>query len=299
MLVSILLLVGGILTSCGRGLSAVNETVDSRRLFEWGKTFKSFSTSSNVKYTCTYNEEPTCCALTAEAVLAPEVSPGEVGLSKTTCKITKVYVPSAYEMLHFEVAANLTLIADFKTRKEKLIAFMHDDIEASNIWLERVRVHMESEAVPTGVKEDMDYLSRFMVTKACSGAAAHMSSTWVEWIEPLTVHARHPFALRDCKTYSDAGVARQKFRVGLGSADYVLVHSGLDIHEATSMAKHTHKTFEAHQNRHPAHRDAHIQTNNFFFDAGTSTFGSSLKWFLCAYYQVSLRAACVLVAVSH
>jgi hypothetical protein len=68
--------------------------------------------------------------------------------------------------------------------------------------------------------------------------------------------------------------------------DHVLIHSGADIHEATSMAKHEHSKFEPHRNHHPAHRDAHIQTHNYLFDAGTSMFDSSLKWFLCAYLQV-------------
>jgi hypothetical protein len=91
------------------------------------------------------------------------------------------------------MAANLTAIADFNTRKGKFIEYIRSDIDASNTWLERVHVHMQSEVVPVGVKEDMDYLSRFQVTKTCTGAAAHMSSTWVEWIEPLTLHGRHPF----------------------------------------------------------------------------------------------------------
>jgi hypothetical protein len=151
---------------------------------------------------------------------------------------------------------------------------------------------MQSEVVPVGVKEDMEYLSRFQVTKTCTGAAAHMSSTWVEWIEPLTIHARHPFALRSCRgSYSGDDLARQKFYVELQNMDHVLIHSGADIHEATSMSKHEHSKLEPHRNHQAVHRDAHIQTHNYFFDAGTSTFDSSLKWFLCAYLQV--RCSCI------
>jgi hypothetical protein len=38
--------------------------------------------------------------------------------------------------------------------------------------------------------DDEEYMSKFVVTTTCEGGH---SSHWVEWIEPLSVHARHPF----------------------------------------------------------------------------------------------------------
>jgi hypothetical protein len=39
--------------------------------------------------------------------------------------------------------------------------------------------------------DDDKYLSKFLVTTTCKGRSPEH---WVEWIEPLTVHARHPFS---------------------------------------------------------------------------------------------------------
>lgn len=48
---------------------------------------------------------------------------------------------------------------------------------------------------------------------------------------------------------------------------------------------------EAHINAHETHTEVHSeahshQPRSFMFDAGTSTFDSSMKWFYCAYLQV-------------
>ena len=44
--------------------------------------------------------------------------------------------------------------------------------------------------------DDREYMSKFIVNKTCSGngrSRAPSTIHWVEWIEPLSVHARHPF----------------------------------------------------------------------------------------------------------
>jgi hypothetical protein len=260
----------------------------SRRLFEWGKIFGGLAPSSNVKYDCEHNGQPICCGLISEPALTPEVMKIEANFAKNKCKISRVYVPSPYESLHFEIAANLSLVKDFKDRKERLTEYIRNDIDASNVWLERVHVHMGSEKEPNVTDADYAYMSRFQVTKTCPGVgSATTSTTWMEWIEPLTIHARHPFALRRCQhLYTEEDLKKQKFRVELQSKDHVLIQSGESVHEATALSPHVHSKFEAHRNHHAAHRETHVQSHNYFFDAGTSTFDSSLKWFLCAYLQV-------------
>jgi hypothetical protein len=262
----------------------------SRKLFEWGKMFSGLAPSANVKYECEHNGQPICCGLVSEPVLTPEVTKIDSALAKSRCKISRVYVPSPYENLHFEIAANLSLIKDFNQRHGKLVQYIRNDIDASNVWIERVHVHMESEKDPTITDADFAYMSRFIVTKSCTGTdGATTDTTWTEWIEPLTIHARHPFAMRKCRNvYTVEDLKKQKFSVELQSKDHILIESGLSIHEATALTPHVHDKFQAHRNHHAAHRDTHLQSHNYFFDAGTSTFDSSLKWFLCAYLQVRL-----------
>jgi hypothetical protein len=38
--------------------------------------------------------------------------------------------------------------------------------------------------------DDDEYMSKFVITTTCGQARPKQ---WVEWIEPLSVHARHPF----------------------------------------------------------------------------------------------------------
>ena len=179
-----------------------------------------------------------------------------------------------------EIAAELNTILDFDQRKNAFVKHVRADVNASTIWLDLVHQHMQSENDPPVTAEHLEYMSRFQVTKTCSGAHTHHSSSWIEWIEPLSIHARHPFALGRC-----GGVYEEYPGVALQSSDHVLVHSGKSIHEATALTRHNHTKFVAHRNHHTEHRGSHLQTRNYLFDAGTSTFDSSLFWFTCAYSQ--------------
>lgn len=42
--------------------------------------------------------------------------------------------------------------------------------------------------------DDEEFLSKFVVTTSCQGGGG--GGRWVEWIEPLSVHARHPFGAK-------------------------------------------------------------------------------------------------------
>lgn len=78
-------------------------------------------------------------------------------------------MPSPYEQRNFEIAKTLSQISEFDGTKTSFIDFVRKDIGASNKWLERVSVHMQSETVPEGNSDDAEYLSRFEVTKICPG----------------------------------------------------------------------------------------------------------------------------------
>jgi hypothetical protein len=144
---------------------------------------------------------------------------------------------------------------------------------------------MKSEVLPEITSDDQKYLSRFVYSKNCTGVFAHLSSSWTEYIEPLTVHARHPFSFRLCKVnnekiYSAENIKLVGSLVPMQNLDYLIIKSGRELHDATSLSDHTHARFAAHRNHHSKHRADHVQSRNYFLDAGTSTFQSSLLWFL-------------------
>jgi len=263
---------------------------------DWGKTFSGLAPCYNVRFDCQHNGSPTCCGLldpteegstNANQTDHQRVEKRDSTATSGVCTITKEYVSSPYEEKNFAKAEALQNIADTTERTNALIQFIREEIPASHAWLDRVKKHMDSEVVPEATKDDLEYLSRFQMTKTCTGAYSHLSSSWVEWIEPLTVHARHPFAMQGCKSSVYTPEQKLEFRnTQVQSLDYILIKSGQELHEATALSRHNHTRLVPHRNQNTVHRADHIQSRNFMFDAGTSTFESSLKWFLCAYLQV-------------
>ena len=84
-------------------------------------------------------------------------------------------------------------------------------------------------------------------------------NNWIEWIEPLSVHGRHPFSMFNCKgEYLKRKVVDSNLTniaVDLINTDYILVQSYQSLFNQSldySPAKH------------------------YFFDAGASTFRSSM-----------------------
>ena len=57
-------------------------------------------------------------------------------------------------------------------------------------------VHMQSETIEQGNEEDREYLSRFHVISKCGTSEDSSADVleWDEWIEPINIAARHPFA---------------------------------------------------------------------------------------------------------
>jgi len=81
--------------------------------------------------------------------------------------------------------------------------------------------------------------------------------TWNEWIEPLTLHGRHPLYLLDnYKRLSDV--------------DYILLKS---LHNESKVYLNEEKSL----------------SKRYFFDAGSSTWDTDLYWFWCAYHQVRTK----------
>jgi hypothetical protein len=147
--------------------------------------------------------------------------------------------------------------------------------------LQRVQDHMQSEKTPTEIKDDIEFLSRFEFTRTCGTNV----EKWMEYIEPITITARHPFAFATCldpkrQPYNQY-YTKGKPRVARSNVDYILTQSGRNLHNQSYTA--TGRRVVSQRN---GGSGAILTTpKRFMFDAGTSTFDSSLVWFTCAYSQ--------------
>lgn len=199
------------------------------------------------------------------------------------CKLSREYFSSPHEERELQKAKEISLIgagempsSDEVDTGSKLPMPIHDkrldallshilsedSIKNATIWLDRVKKHMSSEQVPEGHKHDREFLSRFEVTKTCGGK---VSSKWTEWIEPVTVTARHPFSYSTCKKIWQRFAATSVPRtIGRSDVDYVLLKSGKQLYDE---------------------EEGQGPVKHYMLDAGTSKFESSLSWFTCAFSQ--------------
>eukprot|EP01035_Chromulina_nebulosa_P006547 gene6547-8847_t len=123
-------------------------------------------------------------------------------------------------------AKELLAIENRQERKNQLLEFVQspEQGQLSRQWIKLIQLHMQSEAVPHVSSSDAELLSKFIVTRTCYSLSNHSSSSfsnvvhdasmkavmkragisdwrsihmnisWEEWIEPLSVHGRHPFS---------------------------------------------------------------------------------------------------------
>lgn len=252
------------------------QSTPSSTCIQWGKLFGASLKSKFPKMDCKFAQNPICCSAleSGDTLDAPDRIKQKKVKSRQyrNCVVTKEYFPSPYETHHLEKAEELALIPDIETRTIKFIEFIEqpDEIEHARKWLARVAERQEG----INLKEndiDLKYLSRFKVTRQCP---SNSLKSWWEYIEPLTVHARHPFGLRTCRhpyrqdSYIYKNSNPQIPMEFMFSVDYLLLQSQRDFGSSEE---------DGHQISPP---------KAFLFDAGTSRFDSSLSWFVCAYQQV-------------
>lgn len=250
----------------------------------WGGNFGSVS-SENVPFDCTHNGKSVCCSNfrgipnEEKKTLLANSTRGSDAPRRRSCTVKRLYIPSPYEVRHIEFAASLaTMTAE--AADKALVDFLVTDREVNEaiLWLDRVKYRMKSRGKYPEVanEDDFKYMSRFRVTKRCPHSK--LDAEWDEWIEPLSVHARHPFAT-GCGRSDIYEIQKKKANYpgakDIMDVDYVLTLSG-DV-----FSNHTNSKSLMHTGQ----RHGGI-TKRFLFDAGTSTFDSSLKWFTCAYSQV-------------
>jgi hypothetical protein len=185
------------------------------------------------------------------------------------CYITRTYYSSPYELRHLKKSYEIIKYKSFETRQKLLIDFIssHEEILSAKKWLARVNEHKRQSFNLEANDIDREYLSKYIVTKICNDREINQN---IEWIEPLTVHARHPIAFLHAAgiryTYVDPFMYIHD--EPLVSAEYVLVKSKQDLLYEAAIGRKLKPP------------------RSYFFDIGTSTFDSSLVWFLCTYFQV-------------
>lgn len=264
--------------------------MNSKRGFQWGLPFQGYPLQSfNIKMDCEYNGFPVCCAILQgkKSFSSSKQTPVSQENIKG-CTVKKAYLPSPYELRHISFAKETSLVEDEEQRKRMLSEFIYNDVSLSKLWLNRVSTHMsaiENTHAISLSEHDMEYLSRYRVSRYCedSNGIEREEETWYEWIEPLSIHTRHPYGIANCSDsdmyvyhndtldtsiyeYNSSVVAIDRADYTLMNVDYVLLQHDNDIEKADNKKKNGQRSIQ-----------------RYFFDVGTSTFNSSLSWFLCAY----------------
>lgn len=297
----LLFVVNEVLTSViSQNITEVDVIRDARRLaretkcIKWGNTFDVSLSSKNVERNCKFPDGRKICCVALESKdndnvyskpIGSNFSPERVASStkaREACTIEKKYFSSNQELRDFEKAKQISLISSDHmdpARVKALVeyAISEEVVRNSTLWLDRVQYHMSHPEISAKIHPtDFEFLSRFEVTRHCNNEQE--VEKWMEWIEPITITARHPFAFGRCR------LAIPHFnsdtpRTDRSNVDYVLLQSGHALHKQNFKDG---KRFSFSGNRKQ-------RTNNikhFMFDAGTSTFDSSLFWFTCGYSQV-------------
>lgn len=252
--------------------------------------------SANVPYDCKHGDISVCCSLTK----VPQRAPAAVGKKRTApagisqdCEITKEYISSPYEIRHIEKAKTVAKIELASVRRMAILEFITSEAEMKGVrtWLERIKLRMmfglnsnitnsnwdrmkTSGDVPV-TSEDEEYLSRFRNTKTCGSSSP---VTWIEWIEPMTVYSRHPYAISQCGAVDVDAVWRKKAPwykgpVSVFSVDHILTQNSRDFFRGVSYGTGQRQG---------------LPTRSMIFDAGSSVFASSNLWLGCAYTQLGL-----------
>ena len=247
LLVSVILLLHPLL------VSAAGKT------YQWKKMYQFPLEGKNIAKDCKLpNGSPICCsALDGHFVTNKTDSSERRKKRRSSCRTTRVYESSEYEKRHLKAAQTVKGVGplwQFVQTPEEILA-------ATN-WLKDVKSLMTEDNYGSRLDPNTTHLSRFIVTEECTNAPP---TTTIEYIEPISITARHPFAWS--WSGCDNNVARKGFkkwkqkdkRTHLCDTDFVVLANKKWTNSAVK---------------------------RYFFDAGSSTFDSSGWWFMCGYSQV-------------
>jgi hypothetical protein len=275
---------------------------------KWGNTFDVSLSSNNVERKCQLpSGKPICCAALEERDplkedlfskgignnFSPKKLPSSISSFSTssstikgkenTCIIEKKYFSSPQELRDLAKAKEISLLSSDHTDERRVKALVdyvisEEIVKNSTIWLDRVKSHMtdDKSMIEKGKEHDLEFLSRFEVSRSCEDST--FNDQWIEWIEPLTITARHPFGFGRCRL-ATPHFRSDTPRTDRSNVDYVLLQSGESLFK-----QNYHNNGKRFNYINKKQKNAPIK--HFMFDAGTSTFDSSLYWFTCGYSQV-------------
>jgi hypothetical protein len=319
-----------------------NEGIDSDKFVS---SFRGPESTILLDMGCKINDDtPVCCGVlrplhhhrqvnssSASPLLvsSSSVTPAATVPTSPVCVETREYIPSPYEQAQLDKAKAFDNMPDFDARRAAIVAHItsDEDILDSVKWLGRVKWHMQQVQFSDRIhphqhhhhhaqhihniseaagQQDMHYLSRFRVTKKCKGSGDE-GRTWSEWIEPLSLHARHPFSLLNLVGINITALALRHPKysslinsTAIQNSDYVLLSNAHNLRRRHRSGKGRVRLSE-HVSSGSSTANSNISNvteqvagtgplvggdvKYYFFDGGTSTFKSSLWWFLCMYLQ--------------
>ena len=189
-------------------------------------------------------------------------------LHKSVCTTSFEYFSSPYETKQMEIAKSIDIIRDFDFRMKTLVEVILSEVELKNSynWVNRVKSKMMNENDVR--KNDLYLLSRFEYKKQCDGKPLEQ---WTTWIEPITIHVRNPYSIYECLASNNKYFGYNISEALNNYPNYISVNDGIintDHILLSSKGDYLKK---------------------YLLDAGTSTFQSSLWWFVCAYMKKKFK----------
>eukprot|EP01040_Poterioochromonas_malhamensis_P013134 gene13134-14417_t len=233
----------------------------------------------SVNFDCQFNGKPICCSLLNShhtRTWRKSTNPTH----RNPCKVSRQYKPSVYEERHKSLVERIHAMREKEEweRYLEIRKMLYEEYDDSIKVLKLVKKHMSaphrSNFTDTSSAEN-HYLSRFLVTKSCAGGGSH---TWVEYIEPLL------FFARDIRGFLAAAEMRDPVLVS-NSQEKIASYLGPDV-ASTDYYLVSRDYVLLQDSGSLAFSRPHSNTaRHFLFDAGSSSFNTSLAWMLCAYQQ--------------
>ena len=228
------------------------------KTYQWKKMYQFPLEGKNIEKGCKLsNGSPICCSALSGS-FNKSSSSARRRIRRGLCTTTRKYESSEYEKRHLKLSQSLKGVGPLWNFVQS-----PEEIDAANSWLQDVRSLMTETHYGSHWTPNQTHLSRFIVTEDCGDGGV---TTTIEYIEPITITARHPFAWswsgcdNNVAKKGHKKWAHKKLRKHLCDTDFVVL----------SNSKWTQNT-----------------AKKFFFDAGSSTFDSSGWWFMCGYSQVN------------
>jgi len=294
--------------------------------------------SQNVNRSCVYSQEIICCSALEDVKIKFRYNDNLKDINGNCCYLNVTYIPSELEELYFQRIKS-------SSSDDVFSLYLNEDYtRKTKEWLHYVSSHMANNfEYNQNIQRQNLLLSRFHVEKICG---ERKIGEWDEYIEPLTIHARHPFAkvtpvldhieeskikppAKDPSIPSSTTISPFPFQVvEIMDIDYILLQSLHNIEKrfifsaipcdrdpvsmkyqgepvnTNTMDENSfasaNSSFSAMENKQKATVQSSsiyqtieslsaitsfIRPKFYLFDAGSSTFYSSMWFFACAYSQ--------------